>query len=153
MFSRNITKLLINWKSSTGRKPLVIRGARQVGKTSAVHQFGSELGKQIVGQTLLAMNTHKNENLYYWYREQKGVTSKVDYLIVVNDRLVPVEVKSGKTGTLRSLHNFMDESKSDFAIRIYSGNLSTERLATQKGKKFKLFSIPFYLLFRIRELL
>jgi len=41
MFSRNIEKLLIEWKKKKGRKPLVIRGARQVGKTAAVHQFGS----------------------------------------------------------------------------------------------------------------
>jgi len=45
----------------------------------------------------------------------EGATSEVDYLIVINDRLVPVEVKSGKTGNLRSLHNFIDESSSDFA--------------------------------------
>jgi uncharacterized protein len=42
----------------------------------------------------------------------------LDYLMIVNDRLVPVEVKSGKTGTLHSLHNFMDESRSDFGIQV-----------------------------------
>jgi uncharacterized protein len=115
--------------------------------------YHGQIGEQIVGQTLFAMNTRRNENLHYWYREQKGATSEVDYLIVINDKLMPVEVKSGKTGTLRSLHNFMDESKSDFALRIYSGNMKKEGLTTPKGKKFTLFSIPFYLLFRIHELL
>jgi hypothetical protein len=62
--------------------------------------------------------------------------------IVINDRLVPVEVKSGKAGTLRSLHNFMDESSSDFALRVYSGNMRTEQITTQNKKKFTLFSIP-----------
>lgn len=42
MFHRNIEKILNTWKNSTGRKPLVIRGARQVGKTSAVHKFGKD---------------------------------------------------------------------------------------------------------------
>jgi len=115
--------------------------------------YHGQVGEQIVGQTLLAMNTRRNANLHYWYREQKGATSEVDYLIVINDRLVPVEVKSGKTGTLRSLHNFMDESRSDFALRIYSGNMRTERITTFNKKKFTLFSVPFYLLFRINELL
>jgi uncharacterized protein len=116
--------------------------------------YHGQVGEQIVGQTLLAMNTRRYANLHYWYREQKGATSEVDYLIVINDRLLPVEVKSGKTGTLRSLHNFMDESRSDFALRIYSGNMRTERITTlNKKKKFTLFSIPFYLLFRIHELL
>ena len=37
---RNITKKLISWKNSTTRKPLIIRGARQVGKTYTVLDFG-----------------------------------------------------------------------------------------------------------------
>jgi predicted AAA+ superfamily ATPase len=115
--------------------------------------YHGQVGEQIVGQTLLAMNPRRNANLHYWYREQKGATSEVDYLIVINDRLVPVEVKSGKAGTLRSLHNFMDESSSDFALRVYSGNMRSEQITTQNKKKFTLFSIPFYLLFRINELL
>jgi predicted AAA+ superfamily ATPase len=114
--------------------------------------YHGQVGEQIVGQTLLALNTSKNANLHYWFREQKGATSEVDYLIVINDRLIPVEVKSGKNGTLRSLHNFMDESRSDFALRIYSGNMRTERITTLNKKKFTLFSVPFYLLFRIQEL-
>jgi len=114
--------------------------------------YHGQIGEQIVGQALLAINTRRNENLHYWYREQKGATSEVDYLIVINDRLVPVEVKSGKTGTLRSLHNFMDESRSDFALRIYSGSMRTEGLTTPRKKKFTLFSVPFYMLFRIHEL-
>ena len=115
--------------------------------------YHGQVGEQIAGQTLLAMNTTRNANLHYWYREQKGATSEVDYLIVINDRLVPVEVKSGKTGTLRSLHIFMDESRRDFALRIYSGNIRTERITTLNKKKFTLFSVPFYLLFKIHELL
>jgi len=115
--------------------------------------YHGQVGEQIVGQTLLAMNPHRNVNLHYWFREQKGSTSEVDYLTVINDRLIPVEVKSGKTGTLRSLHNFMDESGSDFALRIYSGNMNTEQITTPNKKKFTLFSVPFYLLFRVHELL
>jgi len=115
--------------------------------------YHGQVGEQIAGQTLVSLNTRKNANLHYWYREQKGATSEVDYLMVINDRLVPVEVKSGKTGTLRSLHNFMDESRCDFALRIFSGNMRTEQITTFNKKKFTLFSVPFYLLFRIQELL
>jgi hypothetical protein len=114
--------------------------------------FHGQVAEQIVGQTCLAMNPRRNTHLHYWYREQRGATSEVDYLMVINDRLVPMEVKSGKTGTLRSLHNFMEESGSNFAIRIYSGPMSTEQITTPNKKKFTLFSVPFYLLFRIYEL-
>ena len=115
--------------------------------------YHGQIGEQIAGQTFLAMNTTQNQNMHYWYREQKGAISELDYLTVINQKLVPVEVKSGKTGALRSLHIFMDESEGNFALRIYSGNMKTERIATPNQKKFTLFSVPFYMLFRIRELL
>ena len=41
-YKRNIDKKLLEWKVSQRRKPLLIRGARQVGKSSAVRQLGKE---------------------------------------------------------------------------------------------------------------
>ncbi|MFZ4617625.1 MAG: AAA family ATPase [Rectinemataceae bacterium] len=40
VFRRTILKDLNAWKGSGQRKPLVLRGARQVGKTTVVKQFG-----------------------------------------------------------------------------------------------------------------
>ena len=42
MFQRKILKQLCEWKKSPSRKPLIIRGARQVGKTSTIQLFGAE---------------------------------------------------------------------------------------------------------------
>lgn len=39
-FKRNIDKKLLEWKASPRKKPLLIRGARQVGKSTAVRQLG-----------------------------------------------------------------------------------------------------------------
>ena len=39
---RKITQYLIEWKNSAHRKPLVLQGARQVGKTYSVLEFGRE---------------------------------------------------------------------------------------------------------------
>ena len=41
-FKRNILLELEEWRKRTNRKPLVIRGARQVGKTTVVRQFASQ---------------------------------------------------------------------------------------------------------------
>lgn len=41
-FNRNILDHLTHWRMKNGRKPLVLRGARQVGKTSAVLLFGKK---------------------------------------------------------------------------------------------------------------
>jgi len=38
---RNKIKDLIEWKQSKDRKPLIIRGARQVGKTWLMKEFGA----------------------------------------------------------------------------------------------------------------
>ena len=39
MFERDIYNQLQKWAERTGRKPLVLRGARQVGKTTLVNEF------------------------------------------------------------------------------------------------------------------
>ena len=39
---RKITQKLINWSKQSARKPLVIKGARQVGKTWAIKDFGEK---------------------------------------------------------------------------------------------------------------
>lgn len=115
--------------------------------------YHGQLSEQIVGQSLRSLATGKNINLSYWYREQRGSISEIDYLISFHNRLFPVEVKSGKSGTLRSLLNFIDESSNNFAIRIYSGMMKIEKIRTPNKKQFSLFSIPFYLLHRMEQLL
>ena len=47
MFSRTIIDKLKNWASSPNRKPLILRGARQVGKTTAVNLFSKEFDQFI----------------------------------------------------------------------------------------------------------
>ncbi len=115
--------------------------------------YHGQLSEQVAGQALMSQATRKNINLSYWYREQKGSISEIDYLISSHDRLIPVEIKSGKSGTLRSLHNFIDESRNNFAVRIYSGSIGIEKIRTPNKKQFILFSIPFYLLHRSEQLL
>ena len=39
---RFIMNKLIKWKNSKSRKPLILKGARQVGKTYILKQFGKE---------------------------------------------------------------------------------------------------------------
>lgn len=44
---RNLTDRLLTWKNSKSRKPLVIRGARQVGKTWLMTEFGNTQYSQV----------------------------------------------------------------------------------------------------------
>lgn len=45
---RKITQQLIEWKNSSARKPLILNGARQVGKTFILREFGRENYKNTV---------------------------------------------------------------------------------------------------------
>ena len=45
---RKLNQSLIEWKTSPIRQPLILRGARQTGKTYLVEQFGSEQFEQVV---------------------------------------------------------------------------------------------------------
>jgi uncharacterized protein len=47
MFKRDILEELTKWKGKKFRKPLVIRGARQVGKTTAIHLFSDQFDQYI----------------------------------------------------------------------------------------------------------
>jgi len=42
MMYRNIMNKLLEWKNDINRKPLILRGARQVGKTYIIKEFGKE---------------------------------------------------------------------------------------------------------------
>ncbi len=44
---REILKKLKEWKSKKGRKPLILRGARQVGKTYILKRFGQETFEKV----------------------------------------------------------------------------------------------------------
>ena len=77
------------------------------------------VAEQFVGQQLLALKKCFEEPvLYYWQREAKGSAAEVDYLWQMGEHILPVEVKAGKTGTLKSLRLFLSEKKALFGVRF-----------------------------------
>ena len=65
--------------------------------------YRGALAEQFVGQEFLSAG----QDLYYWSREAKSSLAEVDYLIDKNGKVCPVEVKSGPSGKLRSMHLFL----------------------------------------------
>ena len=78
-------------------------------------------------------------------REKTSSTAEVDYVITHDDKLIPIEVKSGKEGKLKALHLFMDESPGKIAIRLYAGELLVTKVVTPNGKNYHLLNLPYYL--------
>lgn len=48
MLKRKIDKYLEEWKASADKKPLIVKGARQVGKTASIRYFGEKYYNNIV---------------------------------------------------------------------------------------------------------
>jgi predicted AAA+ superfamily ATPase len=65
------------------------------------------LAEQFVAQELRF--TQDQGKLYYWQRAEKSSTAEIDFLAVQQGQVIPVEVKSGASGRLRSLHQFLKQ--------------------------------------------
>lgn len=109
--------------------------------------------EHLVGQELLAFQHLALSALHFWVREKKTSMAEVDYLFPYDGKLIPIEVKSGSEGKLRSLHLFMNEAPHTTAIRFYAGEVSLANLTTPNGKSFKLLSLPYYAVSQIEKYL
>ena len=107
--------------------------------------YRGRLAEHVVGQELIAADLRTNAKPRYWVRQKPGATAEVDYLHQYRDRLVPVEVKSGSSGTLRSLHQFMQRADHDLAVRLWDGDIDLHAAKTPEGRRFRLLNLPFYL--------
>lgn len=118
-----------------------------VDEITLINQGG--LAEQVAGQILRTIEPFYIEPaLYYWQRGEKGSSAEIDYIIQHHNQVIPIEVKAGKTGSLKSLHLFMALKKYPVAVRINSDLPSKMKL-----ENFELLSIPFYLLGQIHRLL
>ena len=57
---------------------------------------------------------------------------------------VPIEIKSGSTGSLKSMHQFIDASENPYAVRVYGGEFKIENAVTPKGTRYLLMNLPYY---------
>lgn len=117
--------------------------------------YKGKIAEHIVGQELLSKELHPEYNLTFWVRDKKQADAELDYLIINKGNVVPVEVKSGSAGKLRSLHQFInlsyEQNKIKTAVRFYSGKLSVKKERTLDSKEFLLLNLPFYLIDKIND--
>lgn len=106
--------------------------------------------EQFVGQHLLyRREPYREPELHYWTRQKPSSNAELDYVIAVGAQIVPVEVKAGKTGTLKSLHQFVAQRALPLGVRVNqdvpSFGRATGALPTGDTYDYELMSIPFYL--------
>jgi len=114
------------------------------GATDILDAWRGKVAEQVVAQELLALDCRVSNQRNFWVRNKKDSEAEVDFVLQHDNKVIPIEVKSGHYAKLRSLHLFMDEVPHDIAVRVCPQQFSINEVTTQKGKKFKLINLPFY---------
>lgn len=88
-----------------------------------------EIIEAFVGQEILAYSDPiSKQGLYYWHRESRGSEAEVDYLVQLKEDVVPIEVKSGASKRIKSMHIFLESHpKSSYGIRFWTDIYSIEK--------------------------
>jgi predicted AAA+ superfamily ATPase len=125
--------------------------AQMIGLNDLSDFYRGRIMQHVVFQQLQAQFNSLGSDLHFWVREKVNTSSEVDLIYPHEQYLIPVEVKSGAQGRLRSLHQFMDRTNHSYAVRLLSNKLSTEKVTTPQGKPYTLLNMPYYLATRIPQ--
>ena len=102
------------------------------------------LAEQVVGQLLLAnQDPYVAGPLYFWARDKVGSQAEVDFVLNIEGNIIPVEVKSSRSGRLKSMQIFLSERQLPLGIKISTAPLSYEN---------NILNVPFYLISQLERL-
>lgn len=108
------------------------------------------IGEQMAAQQLhlLSGGFTQAGQLFHWRREG-GRTGEIDYLLEIQGTILPVEVKGGASGAMKSLHQFMHDKGLPLALRLDRNppSLQAMDLSTTQGQpvRYTLLNLPHYL--------
>ncbi len=83
---RDALKALLEWKESTHRKPLILQGARQVGKTWLLKEFGKRYFEEVA-----IFNFDENTEIKQFFAASKDVKRIVQNLSLVHGKAIKPE--------------------------------------------------------------
>ena len=96
----------------------------------------------------------------YWLREGRSNNAEVDYVAEFGGHVVPIEVKAGRAGALKSLHQFVAEKRVGLAVRFDASPPSLQTVDTRVRRgggservRYPLLSLPLYLVERLPRIL
>jgi predicted AAA+ superfamily ATPase len=128
---------LVQASSHISPELLLNQDLMQINKGTLIEQF--------IGQHLTALSPRNDHaTLYYWQRDARGSQAEVDYVIAVEQKIIPIEVKAGKTGRLKSLHLFMELNKSHLGIKLSQENFNPRE---------NIWVVPLYLIEELPRLI
>lgn len=118
--------------------------ADMIGLSSLDDFFRGRVIMHLVTQELESVHSLPGYSPNFWVREKANSNAEVDLVYPYRGHAIPIEVKAGKTGSLRSLHQFIERAEVKMGIRVSSREFSIEEVQTPGGTDFTLLSIPYY---------
>lgn len=115
--------------------------------------YKGSLIPHMINQELISLQNKKTETPSFWVRDKAQSSSEVDLIISFQNKLIPVEIKSGSTGSLKSLHQFVNMSNHPYAVRMYGGNFEIQKTKTPEGKSYVLMNLPYFLATKLEDYL
>lgn len=83
------------------------------------------IAEQFAGTEIIKYSSNNGKpRLFYWQREKPGSHAEIDYILQCKGRILPVEIKSGTSGKMQSLHLFLREKKLPTGIRCSLENFN-----------------------------
>ena len=125
--------------------------AEMIGLDDLNDFYRGKIIQHLVYQQLQAQNHSPLYKPVFWVREKANSNAEVDLLYQYKKYLIPIEIKSGGHGTLRSLHQFIEQSSHKFGVRLLANKFSVESVKTPKGIPYLLMNLPYYASSRIPQ--
>ncbi len=119
--------------------------AQMLGVSDLSDAFKGAIIPHLITQELFSLNKISSNKPHFWVREKTQSSAEVDLVVNFQGKVIPIEIKSGSTGSLKSLHQFIDMSPHPYAVRIYAGKFNVENHTTPSGKPYLLMNLPYYL--------
>ena len=177
-----LSRIIYTVKHSNARKvPLAEHARKDVYKTmfmdiGFVNQFNQidltdlenlitanegMLAEQYIAQELLTIHqAYLSPELFYWSREEKNSNAEIDFIYQHKNKIYPIEVKAGKTGTLKSMQVYLYEKKLKNGIRFNMdiptiGSFKTMINVPNKNAELSwtLLSLPLYMVSELRRII
>lgn len=130
----------------------------EINTTGLIELRGGGIAEQVVAQLLRTLlPPYIEPRNFYWHREEKGSNAELDFLVQHGNKIIPIEVKAGSSGSLKSLHLFMGLKKFSLAIRVNADKPSCTQVEVKDHAgnliRYTLLSYPFYLCGQLHRLI
>ena len=114
--------------------------------TKDLHEaYRGKVIHHLTGQMLLTGMHSPLDKLRFWVRDKNQSSAEVDFVYLYQAKLIPIEVKSGHAGRMKSLRQYMETAPHPFSVRVYAGPLHLQILTNPSGKQFYLLNLPYFL--------